>query len=79
VDAATTDPAGARIFYGELFGWEKEPIKANGKLVYVSIKNTGSQNDASWRRRHLTGSPTSRSPRATPTKVWRLNSEVLVV
>ena len=47
MDAATTDPAGARTFYGELFGWEKEPIKANGKLVYVSTKNTGSQNDAS--------------------------------
>lgn len=33
VDVATTDPAGARIFYSALFGWEAELIEAGGKLV----------------------------------------------
>jgi predicted enzyme related to lactoylglutathione lyase len=28
VDLATTDPAGARAFYGELFGWEAEDLPA---------------------------------------------------
>ncbi|CAA9450187.1 MAG: hypothetical protein AVDCRST_MAG14-813 [uncultured Rubrobacteraceae bacterium] len=42
---ATTDPAGARIFYSELFGWEAELIEADGKLVYVNTKNAGSQNE----------------------------------
>ena len=26
VDLATTDPAGARAFYGGLFGWEAVPV-----------------------------------------------------
>jgi hypothetical protein len=39
VDLATTDPAGAKAFYGALFGWETETAEENGQPVYVSIKN----------------------------------------
>ena len=38
------DPESAAAFYAGLFGWETEPIKDDGKLVYVGIKNAGSEN-----------------------------------
>ena len=34
----------AAAFYSGLFGWETEPIMEDGKLVYVTIRNAGSQN-----------------------------------
>ncbi len=34
MDLATTDPAGARAFYGELFGWETEDVLA-GRITVV--------------------------------------------
>ena len=37
------DPESA-AFYAGLFGWKTEPIKDDGKLVYVGIKNAGSEN-----------------------------------
>jgi len=40
----TRDPETAATFYSGLFGWETEPIKEDGKLVYVTIRNAGSQN-----------------------------------
>ncbi len=39
VNLMTTDSAGAKAFYGELLGWETEPVKQNGDVVYVTIKN----------------------------------------
>ena len=44
VDLATTDPAVAKAFYGELFGWETEPQKDEGKLAYVLIRDAGHTN-----------------------------------
>ena len=38
------DPETASAFYAGLFGWETEPIKDDGKLVYVTIRNAGSAN-----------------------------------
>jgi len=38
------DPESAADFYASLFGWETEPIRDDGKLVYVSIKNAGREN-----------------------------------
>jgi predicted enzyme related to lactoylglutathione lyase len=43
-DLQTRDPEAAGEFYGALFGWETEPIYADGRLVYTSIKNAGLQN-----------------------------------
>ena len=40
----TRDPETAATFYSGLFGWEAEPIKEDGKLVYVLIKNAGISN-----------------------------------
>ncbi len=40
----TRDPETAAAFYSELFGWETEPIKEDGKLDYVTIRIAGSQN-----------------------------------
>src|SRR3712207_9328201 len=34
-DLATTDPAGAKAFYGELFGWEAEDMPAGGGGTYT--------------------------------------------
>ena len=39
----TRDPESV-AFYSGLFGWETEPIKEDGKLVYVTLRNAGSQN-----------------------------------
>ena len=38
------DPEPAAAFYAGLFGWETEPVKQNGNLVYVTIKNAGRPN-----------------------------------
>jgi predicted enzyme related to lactoylglutathione lyase len=40
----TRDPETASAFYSGLFGWEIEHIEREGKLVYTTIKNAGSQN-----------------------------------
>jgi predicted enzyme related to lactoylglutathione lyase len=40
----TRDSEAAGDFYGGLFGWEIEPIEDEGKLLYTTIKNAGSQN-----------------------------------
>ena len=40
----TRDSEAAGGFYGELFGWEIEPIEQDGMLVYTTIKNAGTQN-----------------------------------
>jgi predicted enzyme related to lactoylglutathione lyase len=40
----TRDPGAASKFYGGLFGWETVPIEDDGKLVYTTVKNKGSQN-----------------------------------
>jgi predicted enzyme related to lactoylglutathione lyase len=42
--APEPDPETAAAFYAGLFGWKTEPIKDDGKLVYVTIKNAGSEN-----------------------------------
>jgi len=38
------DPETSATFYAELFGWETEPVRQNGSLVYVTIKNGGRSN-----------------------------------
>ncbi len=43
-DLQTSDPSPAADFYAALLGWEMEPIEEDGKLVYVTIKNSGSSN-----------------------------------
>jgi predicted enzyme related to lactoylglutathione lyase len=40
----TCDPGAAGEFYGGLFSWEIKPIEDDGRLVYTTIKNKGSQN-----------------------------------
>lgn len=40
----TRDPEAAGEFYGGLFGWKSEPIEDDGRVVYTTIKNNGSQN-----------------------------------
>jgi predicted enzyme related to lactoylglutathione lyase len=40
----TRDPETASAFYSRLFGWETEPIEEDGKRVYTTINNAGSQN-----------------------------------
>jgi uncharacterized protein len=40
----TRDPEAAASFYARLFGWETEPVKEDGKLVYVTIENAGAKN-----------------------------------
>jgi predicted enzyme related to lactoylglutathione lyase len=40
----TRDAEAAGDFYSGLFGWEIEPIKEDGRLVYTTIKNAGNQN-----------------------------------
>src|SRR5829696_5527415 len=40
----TRDPGAAGDFYRELLGWEIEPLEDDGRLVYTTIKNKGSQN-----------------------------------
>ena len=38
------DPETASTFYAGLFGWETEPVRDDGKVAYVVIKNAGSAN-----------------------------------
>ena len=38
VDLATTDPAGAKTFYGELFGWKAEDMPADGAGTYTMLR-----------------------------------------
>ncbi len=40
----TRDPETAATFYADLFGWEMEPVEAEGTLAYVTIGNAGSAN-----------------------------------
>jgi predicted enzyme related to lactoylglutathione lyase len=41
VDLATTDPEGAKEFYGRLFGWEGEDVPAGEGIVYTMYKLRG--------------------------------------
>ena len=41
VDLATTDPAGAKAFYGELFGWEAEDMPAGEAGIYTMLRLGG--------------------------------------
>lgn len=38
VDLATTDPAGAKAFYGRLFGWEAEDLPAGEGMTYTMLR-----------------------------------------
>ena len=40
----TRESEAAGDFYGELFGWETEPIEVEGRVVYTTVKNAGNQN-----------------------------------
>jgi predicted enzyme related to lactoylglutathione lyase len=40
----TREPERMAAFYAELFGWEMEAQRENGRLAYVIIKNAGSSN-----------------------------------
>jgi predicted enzyme related to lactoylglutathione lyase len=41
VDLATTDPAGAKAFYTELFGWEAEDMPAGEAGTYTMLRLAG--------------------------------------
>jgi predicted enzyme related to lactoylglutathione lyase len=41
VDLATTDPTGAKAFYGELFGWEVEDMPAGEGATYTMLSLDG--------------------------------------
>jgi predicted enzyme related to lactoylglutathione lyase len=41
VDLATTDPAGAKAFYGGLFGWEAEDMPAGEAGTYTMLRLDG--------------------------------------
>jgi uncharacterized protein len=43
VDLATTDPAGAKAFYGELFGWEAEDVPAGEAGTYTMLRLDGDE------------------------------------
>ena len=43
VDLATTDPAGAKTFYGELFGWEAEDTPAGEAGTYTMLRLDGDE------------------------------------
>ena len=43
VDLATTDPAGARNFYGRLFGWEAEAVPGGEETAYAMMKLDGDE------------------------------------
>ena len=40
-DLATTDPEGAKAFYGALFGWEYEDMEAGEDAIYSMAKLRG--------------------------------------
>ena len=41
VDLATSDPDGAKAFYGALFGWEAEDTDAGGGMTYTMLRLGG--------------------------------------
>jgi uncharacterized protein len=41
IDLATTDPEGAKAFYGELFGWEAEDMPAGEAGTYTMLRLDG--------------------------------------
>lgn len=41
VDLATTDPEGAKAFYGRLFGWEGEDMPAGEGMIYTMFRLGG--------------------------------------
>jgi predicted enzyme related to lactoylglutathione lyase len=41
VDLATTDPDGAKRFYGELFGWETEDVSPGEGMTYTILRLDG--------------------------------------
>src|SRR5215212_4062595 len=43
VDLATTDPASAKAFYGELFGWEAEDMPAGEAGIYTMLHLNGDE------------------------------------
>ncbi len=43
VDLATTDPVGAKAFYGELFGWEAEDVPAGEAGTYTMLRLDGDE------------------------------------
>ena len=43
VDLATTDPAGAKSFYTELFGWEAEDVPAGEVGIYTVLRLGGDE------------------------------------
>jgi uncharacterized protein len=43
VDLATTDPAGAKAFYGGLFGWEAEDMPAGEAGTYTMLRLHGDE------------------------------------
>jgi predicted enzyme related to lactoylglutathione lyase len=43
VDLATTDPAGAKAFYAELFGWEAEDVPAGEGGIYTVFRLDGDE------------------------------------
>ena len=43
IDLATTDPAGAKAFYGELFGWEAEDMPAGEAGTYTMLYLSGDE------------------------------------
>jgi predicted enzyme related to lactoylglutathione lyase len=43
VDLATTDPTGAKAFYGELFGWEAEDMPAGEAGTYTMLRLDGDE------------------------------------
>lgn len=59
----TRDLGAAGAFYGGLFGWEPEPIKDDGEVVYTTIKNKGSQNGGFM---PMTGQPEGVPPHWLP-------------
>ncbi len=43
VDLQTTDPEGAKAFYGELFGWEAEDLPAGDAGTYTMLRLDGDE------------------------------------
>lgn len=41
VDLATTDPEGAKAFYGELFGWQAEDMPVDEEMTYTMVSLGG--------------------------------------
>jgi predicted enzyme related to lactoylglutathione lyase len=41
VDLATTDPAGAKVFYGAVFGWEAQDMPAGEVGTYTMLYRDG--------------------------------------